>query len=89
MGRKEDTALIIEVLEREHILFDEIKGSGVKSIQRKRQDSWQDVTDILNSYQLLYKLYIYLSYIYNGEIKMYFIYVYTLYIYIYIYIYIW
>ena len=26
---KEDMALIIEVLEREHILFGEIKGSGV------------------------------------------------------------
>ena len=55
---KEDTALIIEVLEREHILFGEIRGSGVKSIQRRRQDCWQEVTDVLNSYELLYKLYI-------------------------------
>ena len=56
---KEDIALIIEVLEREHMLFGEIKGAGVKSIQRKRQDSWQDVTDILNSYELFYRLNIY------------------------------
>ena len=55
-GEKDDTALIIEVLEREHILFGEIRGSGVKSIQRKRQDCWQEVTDVLKSYELLYKL---------------------------------
>ena len=41
---KEDISLIIEVLKRTHMLFGEIRGSGVKSIQRKRQDSWQDVS---------------------------------------------
>ena len=55
---KDDICLIKEVLEREHLLFGEIKGSGGKSIQRKRQDAWQDVTDILNSYDFLPYLFI-------------------------------
>lgn len=46
---KEDVTLIIEVLEREHALFGDIKGSGAKSIHRKRQECWQEVVDILQS----------------------------------------
>ena len=47
---KEDVTLIIEVLEREHALFGDIKGSGAKSVHRKRQECWQEVVDILQSY---------------------------------------
>ena len=49
---KEEITIIIEVLEREQTLFGELKGSGVKSIHRKRLDAWQEVADILNSYEL-------------------------------------
>lgn len=47
---KEEITLMIEVLEREHKLFGEMKGPGIKSVHRKRNDAWQEITDILNSY---------------------------------------
>ena len=47
---KDVTLIIIEVLEREHALFGDIKGSGAKSIHRKRQECWQEVVDIIQSY---------------------------------------
>ena len=47
---KEDVTLIIEVFEREHALFGDIKGSGAKSIHRKRQECWQEFVDIIQSY---------------------------------------
>ena len=37
-----------KVLEREQTLFGELKGS----IHRRRLDAWQEVADILNSYEL-------------------------------------
>ena len=46
---KEETALIVEVLERVHTLFGDIKGPGTKSIHRKRIYVWQEITDLLNS----------------------------------------
>ncbi|XP_046378000.2 uncharacterized protein LOC124150120 [Haliotis rufescens] len=45
----EEVCLIQEVVQREQLLFGEIKGSGVKSIHRQRTDGWQSITDILNT----------------------------------------
>ena len=45
---KEETALIVEVLEREHTLFGDMKGPGTKSIHRERINTWQEITGLLN-----------------------------------------
>ncbi|XP_071095154.1 uncharacterized protein [Haliotis cracherodii] len=45
----EEVCLIQEVVQREQLLFGEIKGSLVKSIHRQRTDGWKSITDILNT----------------------------------------
>ena len=56
LSEKEEVTLIIEVLEREHALFGDIKGAGAKSIQRKRQDAWLEIVDVLQSYGFIHLL---------------------------------
>ena len=55
-SEKEEVTLIIEVLEREHALFGDIKGAGAKSVQRKRQDAWLEIVDVLQSYGFIHLL---------------------------------
>lgn len=44
----EEKTLIDEVLEREGVLFGELKGVGIKSIGRRRNDAWSAIADILS-----------------------------------------
>ena len=48
--KKEEITLIVEVINREQLLFGELKGPGSKSIQEKRADGLSEIVDILNSY---------------------------------------
>ena len=48
LEEKEETALIVEVLERAHIIGD-MKGPGTKSVYHKRTDAWQEITYLLYS----------------------------------------